>query len=78
MVVQPIADEQARGYLVAHLEARGESLYARLDERLRAMAHTPLILWLIKEAGKAVSWPKNAIHEGFVQSAPITQKGYPF
>ena len=25
-----------------------------------------------------LSWPKNAIHERFAQSAPITQKGYPF
>ena len=53
VVVQPIADEQARAYLVAHLDRRGTALYARLDERLRAMARLPLILWLIKEAGAA-------------------------
>jgi len=53
VVVQPIADEDARTYLVAHLGERGDKLYARLDERLREMAHTPLILWLIKEAGEA-------------------------
>jgi hypothetical protein len=53
VVVQPISDEQARRYLVAHLDERGHELYRRLDERLRAMARTPLILWLIKEAGAA-------------------------
>jgi formylglycine-generating enzyme required for sulfatase activity len=53
VVVQPIGDEQARAYLVAHLGERGEDLYGRLDQRLRAMARTPLILWLIKEAGAA-------------------------
>lgn len=53
VMVQPIADEQARGYLMANLPERGETLYERLDERLRAMARTPLILWLIKEAGAA-------------------------
>ena len=54
VVVQPIGDAQARGYLVAHLgEERGGGLYERLDERLRAMARTPLVLWLIKEAGTA-------------------------
>jgi formylglycine-generating enzyme required for sulfatase activity len=53
MVVQPIDDQQARDYLIAHLEERGKTLYDQLDERLRAMARTPLILWLIKEAGGA-------------------------
>jgi formylglycine-generating enzyme required for sulfatase activity len=53
VVVQPIDDEQARAYLVAHLDTRGEALYDRLDPRLRAMARTPLLLWLIKEAGAA-------------------------
>jgi len=50
-VVQPIGDEQAQDYLIAHLGEKGGDLYARLDERLRQMARTPLILWLIKEAG---------------------------
>ena len=53
VVVQPIADDDARAYLVAHLDERGDQLYRRLDDRLRAMARTPLILWLIKEAGAA-------------------------
>ncbi len=53
VVVQPIGDEQARAYLVAHLDERGDDLYGRLDERLRALARRPLILWLIKEAGAA-------------------------
>ena len=53
VVVQPITDEQARGYLETQLPERGSALYARLDERLRALARTPLILWLIKEAGAA-------------------------
>lgn len=53
VVVQPIHDEQARAYLEAHLAHTGAELYARLDERLRALAQTPLVLWLIKEAGAA-------------------------
>ena len=53
VVVQTIGDEQARAYLVEHLNERGDDLYGRLDERLRALARTPLILWLIKEAGAA-------------------------
>jgi len=54
VAVQLIGDAQARGYLVAHLgQQRGGGLYERLDERLRAMARTPLVLWLIKEAGAA-------------------------
>ncbi len=53
LVVQPISDEQAQAYLVAHLEDKGSDLYARLDERLRELSRTPLILWLIKEAGAA-------------------------
>jgi formylglycine-generating enzyme required for sulfatase activity len=54
VVVQSIGDEQAQAYLVAHLGTeKGNDLYARLDERLRGMAQTPLVLWLIKEAGAA-------------------------
>ncbi|MEA3397376.1 MAG: hypothetical protein U9R05_07935, partial [Chloroflexota bacterium] len=53
VVVQPITNEQARSYLEKHLAERGAALYARLDDRLRALARTPLLLWLIKEAGAA-------------------------
>jgi formylglycine-generating enzyme required for sulfatase activity len=53
LMVQPVADEQARRYLVHHLAERGAELYEQLDARLREMARTPLILWLIKEAGAA-------------------------
>jgi hypothetical protein len=53
VVVQPIADAEARAYLVKHLGEKGKSLYGRLDKRLRGMAQTPLVLWLIKEAGAA-------------------------
>lgn len=53
VVVQPIGGEQARDYLVAHLDERGSDLYDRLDERLRALACTPLVLYLVKEAGAA-------------------------
>jgi formylglycine-generating enzyme required for sulfatase activity len=53
VVVQPIGDDQARAYLVQHLGERGEDLYGWLDQRLRPMARTPLVLWLIKEAGAA-------------------------
>jgi formylglycine-generating enzyme required for sulfatase activity len=69
VVVQPIADEEARSYLVAHLGQRGEGLYARLDERLREMARTPLILWLIKEAGAAgesIPGNRGELHARFV------------
>ncbi|MCP4539005.1 MAG: SUMF1/EgtB/PvdO family nonheme iron enzyme [Chloroflexi bacterium] len=53
VVVQPIGDEQARDYLLTHLSRYGTVLYKRLDDRLRTLARTPLILWLIKEAGAA-------------------------
>ncbi len=53
VVVQAIGDEQARAYLVAHLHERGTDLYRQLDDRLRTLARTPLVLWLIKEAGAA-------------------------
>ncbi|MCP4514917.1 MAG: CHAT domain-containing protein, partial [Delftia sp.] len=53
VVVQPISDEQARGYLKAHLGEQGRSLYGQLDRQLRELARTPLILWLIKEGGVA-------------------------
>jgi formylglycine-generating enzyme required for sulfatase activity len=53
VAVQPISDEQARAYLTAHLEGRGEALYEHLDRRLRETARVPLLLWLIKEAGAA-------------------------
>ena len=69
VVVQPIADDDARAYLVAHLGERGDQLYGRLDERLRAMARTPLILWLIKEAGavgEAVPGNRGELHARFV------------
>jgi len=38
----------------------------------------PLAKVPIHISSRALSWPKNAIHERFAQSAPITQKGYPF
>jgi formylglycine-generating enzyme required for sulfatase activity len=53
VVVQPIQAEQARTYLSAHLGTKGDELYRCLDERLLGLARTPLILWLIKEAGMA-------------------------
>jgi len=69
LVVQPIAGDDARAYLVAHLGERGEELYARLGERLQEMARTPLILWLIKEAGEAgesVPGNRGELHARFV------------
>jgi formylglycine-generating enzyme required for sulfatase activity len=53
VVVQPIEDAQVEGCLVAHLgDEKGRALYARLDDRLRAMARRPLLLWLIQKAGE--------------------------
>ena len=52
VLIQPIRDEQARTYLAAHLPEHGAALYEGLDERLRALARTPFLLWLIKEAGQ--------------------------
>ena len=52
VLVQPIHDEQARAYLIAHLPEGGAALYAGLNERLRMLARTPFLLWLIKEAGR--------------------------
>lgn len=54
VVVHRITDEQAAGYLIAHLGERGgQELYDRLNEALRGLARIPLLLWLIKEAGVA-------------------------
>ncbi len=69
VVVQPIADAQAQSYLEAHLQEKGRDLYTRLDERLRVMARTPLILWLIKEAGQqgeSVPGNRGELYERFV------------
>ncbi len=50
-VVQPITPEAAQTYLKAHLGDRdGHELWTRLDGRMRELAATPLLLWLIKEA----------------------------
>jgi formylglycine-generating enzyme required for sulfatase activity len=60
VVVQPISDGQAQAYLIAGLGERGVTLYDSLGQRLQEMARTPLILWLIKEAGtSAESVPGN-------------------
>jgi hypothetical protein len=54
MMVQPINNEQARRYLTTHLgDMKGNELYRQLDEHLLALTRTPLVLWLIKEAGAA-------------------------
>lgn len=50
VVVQPIREEQAQRYLVAHLDSEANTLWTQLDERMRGLARTPLLLWLIKEA----------------------------
>jgi formylglycine-generating enzyme required for sulfatase activity len=50
-LVQPIRPEQAQAYLAAHLGAEsGRALWDQLDDRMRELAATPLLLWLIKEA----------------------------
>jgi formylglycine-generating enzyme required for sulfatase activity len=51
VVIQRITEGQAQSYLEVHLGAdSGQALYAQLDDSLRALARTPLLLWLIKEA----------------------------
>jgi len=51
VVIREISDEQVRDYLCGHLGAEaGQALYDRLDERMRGLAHNPLLLWMIKEA----------------------------
>ena len=51
VVVQNISDEQAQGYLEAHLGRQtGQALYNQLDDSLKALARTPLLLKLIKDA----------------------------
>ena len=53
VVVQTIRPTQAQTYLEAHLEmGDGRVLWRQLDadERMRGLALTPLLLWLIKEA----------------------------
>lgn len=54
VVIQRITNRQVQNYLIGHLgNQKGKELYGRLDERLRGLARTPLLLWLIKEAGLA-------------------------
>jgi len=51
VVVQPITESQSQIYLEAHLEQyEAQDLWQRLDDRMRELASTPLLLWLIKEA----------------------------
>jgi formylglycine-generating enzyme required for sulfatase activity len=51
VVVQNISDAQAQGYLEAHLgKQSGQALYNQLDDSLKALARTPLLLKLIKDA----------------------------
>jgi formylglycine-generating enzyme required for sulfatase activity len=50
-LVQPIRPHQAQVYLSAHLgDHDGPQLWHQLDERMRELTTTPLLLWLIKEA----------------------------
>ncbi|MCB0165015.1 MAG: SUMF1/EgtB/PvdO family nonheme iron enzyme, partial [Anaerolineae bacterium] len=51
VVIQAITETQAQTYLAAHLEvSEAADLWRRLDDRMRGLASTPLLLWLIKEA----------------------------
>ncbi|MCB0174944.1 MAG: TIR domain-containing protein, partial [Anaerolineae bacterium] len=51
VVIQAITESQAQTYLAAHLEQNDAAkLWRRLDDRMRGLAATPLLLWLIKEA----------------------------
>jgi len=51
VVVQPITEPQAQAYLAAHLEPEdAQELWNRLDTRMRGLAATPLLLWMLKEA----------------------------
>lgn len=53
VVIQNISDAQAQRYLEAHLGKKtGQVLYNNMDDSLKALARTPLLLWLIKEAGQ--------------------------
>lgn len=77
VLIQPIRFEQAQIYLNAHLETGdSEQLWTGLDERMRELATTPLLLWLIKEAwleakargGKHIRIPDNRgeLYQNFV------------
>lgn len=70
VVIQRISDAQARIYLVAHLgKLKGSALHDRLDDNLRGLAHRPLLLWLIKEAGLAgetLPGNRGELFDGFV------------
>jgi len=78
LVVQAILPDDAQRYLSAHLgDDDSAALWNGLDERIRELALTPLLLWLIKEAyleakaaakGGAVRIPDNrgALYRSFV------------
>ncbi len=59
--MQPIDDDTGtRLFNKAPGGEKGQTLYIKLDERHRAMARRPLLLWLIKEAGKSRRSPSPA------------------
>ena len=52
VVIQRINHEQVREYLIAHVGSQiGQELYDRMNEALHGLSRTPLLLWMIKEAG---------------------------
>jgi HEAT repeat protein len=51
VVIERITDQHVQNYLIAHLGDQGRKLYAQFNERMRGLAHTPLLLSLIKDAG---------------------------
>ncbi|MCB0213320.1 MAG: SUMF1/EgtB/PvdO family nonheme iron enzyme [Anaerolineae bacterium] len=51
VVIQTITETQAQAFLAAHLKnSEAAVLWQKLDTRMRGLASTPMLLWLIKEA----------------------------
>ncbi len=69
LVIRPIMEEQARLYLEPQSQDVVGTLYDRLERRLRTLARTPLVLWLIKEvgaAGELLPGNRGELYERFV------------
>jgi len=79
VVVQPITDDQARGYLIAHLgDQKGRETHDSLNECLRGMSRTPLFLWMLKEVrlkGGQLPGNRGELFDYFVESLFTQDEG---
>lgn len=70
VIVQRISNQQTKEYLVAHLGyKKGTETYDRLNKRMKDLARTPFLLYLIKDAGlngREIPGNRGELFESFV------------